>query len=144
MSKFVVDANVAIKWILPEIYSWEALELLQNEENQLLVPDFFFSECGNILWKRVRRGEIDLITSQQYLNEIIAVNLQIYQSSQLVPLALEIAVRIQQAVYDCVYLALAVQKSCLMVTADERFFNALQGDSLASYLFWIGTSRSYS
>jgi predicted nucleic acid-binding protein len=65
----VVDANVAIKWILPEIYSWEALGLLQNEENQLLVPDFFFSECGNILWKRVRRGEIDLITSQQYLKK---------------------------------------------------------------------------
>ncbi|ODV37658.1 hypothetical protein BFG60_2903 [Microcystis aeruginosa NIES-98] len=47
-------------------------------------------------------------------------------------------------VYDCVYLALAVQKSCQMVTADERFFNALQGDSLGSYLFWLGTSRNYS
>ena len=137
MRKFVVDANVAIKWVLPEIYSQLALQLLENEENKLLVPDFFFSEIGNILWKRVRSREINLITSQKYFNEILAVNLQIYQSIQLVPLALDIAVGIQQAVYDCVYLALAVQESCQMVTADERFFNALQGDSLASYLCWV-------
>jgi len=56
----------------------------------------------------------------------------------------QIAVRIQQVVYDCVYLALAVNKSCQVVTANERFFNALQGDSLGSYLFWLGTSRNYS
>ncbi|CCI04142.1 hypothetical protein MICAC_5430003 [Microcystis aeruginosa PCC 9443] len=56
----------------------------------------------------------------------------------------QIAVRIQQVVYNYVYLALAVHKSCQMVTADERFFNALQGDSLGSYLFWLGTSRNYS
>ena len=56
----------------------------------------------------------------------------------------QIAVRIQQVVYNCVYLALAVNKSCQVVTANERFFNALQGDSLGSYLFWLGTSRNYS
>ncbi|MDR9404589.1 MAG: type II toxin-antitoxin system VapC family toxin [Halothece sp. Uz-M2-17] len=43
MIQYVVDANVAIKWILPEIYSQAALRL-RNPNYQLLVPDFFFPE----------------------------------------------------------------------------------------------------
>ena len=57
MSKIVVDANVAIKLVLPEIYSSAALKL-RNINYELLVPDFFFPEIGNILWKRVRRSEM--------------------------------------------------------------------------------------
>ena len=137
MTKFVIDANVAIKWLFPEVHHQDALRLLDQQNNELFVPDFFFSEIGNILWKKVRRGEIDLKTSQEHFQDILAVDFQIYSSNILVPFALEIAVRTQQAVYDCVYLALAVQKNCQMVTADERFLNSLQGDSLASYLCWV-------
>ena len=41
MTQFVVDANVAIKWVLPEIHSEIALKLL-DDDNELLVPDFFW------------------------------------------------------------------------------------------------------
>ncbi|MFM6136372.1 MAG: type II toxin-antitoxin system VapC family toxin, partial [Sphaerospermopsis kisseleviana] len=107
MIKFVVDANVGIKWVLPEIHSQAALRL--NKPNyQLLVPDFFFPEITNILWKRVRRGEMTLDEAQNDLESLLELPLQICLSSPLMPMALEIAVRVQQAVYDCVYLALAV------------------------------------
>lgn len=136
MTQFVVDANVAIKWVLPEIHSDAAL-LLLNDSYTLLVPDFFFPEIGNILWKRVRRGETTLEDAQDNLGTLMTVPLEICPSFPLIPLALEIAVRIQQAVYDCVYLALAVSNNCQMVTADERFFNALQSDPLISHLCWV-------
>jgi predicted nucleic acid-binding protein len=68
---------------------------------------------------------------------LLELPLQICLSSPLMPIALEIAVRVQQAVYDCIYLALAVNNDCKMVTADERFCNALSNDKLFSYLFWI-------
>ena len=58
-------------------------------------------------------------------------------SFPVMPLALETAVRVEQAVYDCVYLALAVTNQCQMVTADERFYNALQSDALATHLCWV-------
>jgi predicted nucleic acid-binding protein len=136
LTKFVVDANVGIKWVLPEIYSEAALRL--NKPNcQLLVPDFFFPEIGNILWKRVRRREMTLDDAQNDLESLLELPLQICLSSTLMPMALEIAVRVQQAVYDCVYLALAVNNDCKMVTADERFYNALSNDQLFSYLCWI-------
>ncbi|MGK7877389.1 MAG: type II toxin-antitoxin system VapC family toxin [Xenococcaceae cyanobacterium] len=108
MGKFVVDANVAIKWVIPEIYTDIALRLLDDDDNILLVSDFFFPEIGNILWKRVRRGEATLEQAQETLNELRGVNLQIRSSFPLMTMALEIAVSVQQAVYDCVYLALAV------------------------------------
>lgn len=136
MTQFVVDANVGIKWVVPEIHSEAALRL-RNIDYHLLVPDFFFPEIGNILWKRVRRGETTLEYAQEDLAALMGLGLEIHQSLPLMPQALEIAVRIEQAVYDCVYLALAVTQGCQMVTADERFFNALQSDSLASHLCWV-------
>ena len=136
MTQLVVDANVAIKWVLAEIHTDSALRLLNNDYT-LLVPDFFFPEIGNILWKRVRRGEMTLQEAQENLNELSLVNFQICPSFPVMPLALETAVRVQQAVYDCVYLALAVTNQCQMVTADERFYNALQSDALATHLCWV-------
>jgi len=136
LKKFVVDANVAVKWVLPEIHS-EAASRLLNSDHTLLVPDFFFSEIGNIFWKQVRFGTNTLEEAELNFNQIAITPIQTYQSKLLIPSALEIAVRVQQAVYDCVYLALAVNQGCQMVTADKRFINALQGDDLATYLCWV-------
>lgn len=136
MTKFVVDANVAIKWVLSEIHSEAALRLL-DDAYELLVPDFFFPEIGNILWKRVRRGETTLELAQQDLNVLRGGDLQICPSFPLMPSALEIAARVDQAVYDCVYLALAVTNHCQMVTADERFYNALLSDVHKDRLMWV-------
>jgi predicted nucleic acid-binding protein len=136
VTSFVVDANVAIKWVLTEIYTDNASRLLSNSYT-LFVPDFFFSEIGNILWKQVRFKLLTPEEAQWSYHQIVITPLQIYQSQLLVPLGLDIAIRTQQAVYDCVYLALAVQQKCQMVTADERFFNSLRSDSLAPYLCWV-------
>jgi len=136
LTQFVVDANVAIKWVVPEIHSAAALRL-RNHNYTLLVPDFFFPEIGNILWKRVRRGETTLEDAQEDLGALMGLGLQIITSLPLMPQAIEVAVRIQQAVYDCVYLTLAVTHGCQMVTADQRFFNALQNDPLVAYLCWV-------
>ena len=136
MTKFVVDANVAIKWVLTEIHSDAALRL-RNSDSEMLVPDFFFPEIGNIFWKRVRRGEMTLDEAKNDLEALLSLPLYICPSLPLMPMALEIAVRVQQAVYDCVYLTLAVTNDCQMITADERFYNALSGDILFSYLCWV-------
>lgn len=132
----MVDANVGIKWVLSEVHSEAALRLL-DDDHELFVPDFFFPEIGNILWKRIRRGKMTLELAQNDLSVLMGGDLQICPSEPLMPMALEIAARVDQAVYDCVYLALAVTNSCQMVTADERFYNALSRDALSSHLMWV-------
>ncbi len=136
MTKFVVDANVAVKWVLPEIHS-EAASRLLNNFYTLLVPDFFFSEIGNIFWKQVRFRSLTIEEAQFNLNQIAITSLEIHQSKYLISSALEIAVQVQQAVYDCVYLTLAVRQKCQMVTADKRFINAMKGSPLTAYLCWV-------
>jgi len=139
VAKFVIDANVAIKWVLPEIYSDRALSLLDNEQDEFLVPDFFFSEITNILWKRTQRGELTLESAAEKLSEIKQVDFAIFASFDLVSQALATSVQIHQAVYDCVYLTLAVNNRCQMITADERFINALGQNSNIDCVVWLGT-----
>ena len=62
MTQFVIDASVAAKWFLPpagEPLADEALRLLAGYADgrfRFVVPDLFWAECGNILWKAVRQG----------------------------------------------------------------------------------------
>jgi len=53
--RLVVDASVAIKWVMEEPGTAEALVLRRY---RLMAPDLLIAECANILWKKVRRREI--------------------------------------------------------------------------------------
>jgi predicted nucleic acid-binding protein len=130
MTCYVVDASVGIKWFVPEVHSKLAQQLL-SEENLLLVPDLFFPEIGNILWKRVRRGEDSPENARQTLIEFNNVPLEIYDSQPLTPAALEIAMQTDRTLYDSLYLALAVLRQCSMVTADSKLLNALANTDFA-------------
>ena len=141
MSRYVVDASVGIKWFVPEIHSDAARQLL-TEDNILLVPDLFFPEIGNILWKRVRRGEDTPEAVRQALAEFSTVPLEVYDSQPLTPAALEIALQNDRTVYDSLYLALAVLNQCPMVTADLKLFNALASGSFANNITWVEALQS--
>lgn len=67
MKFVVVDASVVAKWYVPEIHTISALKLLDGTFG-LCAPDLLPSELGNILWKKVQRGEI----GQERAEEIIA------------------------------------------------------------------------
>ena len=53
----------------------------------------------------------------------------IYPSIALFPRAFAIASQIRVSVYDAIYLALAEQENCPLVTADIKLINAAQGFS---------------
>ena len=136
MSRFVVDASVALKWFLPEIHDAHARRLLGGGHT-LIVPDLLFPEVGNILWKRVRSGDIDEGEADTILQTLGGLPLVVYPSWPLVTVALTIGCQAGRTVYDSLYLALAIQEKAPMVTADEKFYNALQASPLAASLLWV-------
>jgi predicted nucleic acid-binding protein len=136
VSDFVVDASVAVKWFLPEIHATAALRLI-HQDNALLVPDLLFSEIGNVLLKRVQRGQATIGAAGAVLGALAAVPLQVHPSQALVPLAFEIACRSRRSVYDSTYLAVAVLRHCPLVTADRRLYDSLQAGSFAPLVVWI-------
>jgi predicted nucleic acid-binding protein len=64
----VVDASVAVKWILPEEDTERALRLqesYQDEEIDLISPYLVVSEVANVVWKRQRRGDFSAAVAQR-------------------------------------------------------------------------------
>jgi predicted nucleic acid-binding protein len=139
VSLFVVDASVAIKWFLPENHSEAALRLL-TQPHTLHAPDLIFSEFGNVLWKRVRRNEISKEEADAVLEGLLTLNLQVQPSQALIPLALEIAYRENRTVYDSLYLAAAIALQSSLITADARFFRALNKGPFSAHLLWVENS----
>jgi len=134
VTRFVVDASIAIKWFLPEIHSADALRLLRTEYS-LLAPDLLWAEVGNILWKRRRRNEVSNETASAILQDLRRLPLQIRPCETLAETAWSIATHRDRSFYDSLYLALGNQEECPMVTADGKLFNALGGP--ASGLLWV-------
>jgi predicted nucleic acid-binding protein len=131
LSGIVVDASVAVKWFVPEALSDEAASLL-DDPVELLAPDLLYSEAGNILWKKVARGEIEERDARDILAALVRVPLSVVPSSALVEGALEIALARRRTVYDGLYVALAVARDAVLVTADDRLVEALREGPLAS------------
>ena len=131
MSLFVVDASVAAKWFLPadgETLADEALQLLRRYTAgriRLTVPDIFWAEFANILWKAVRRGRWTKASADAALAAMKERNLPTVPSFDLLHEAFAIANAFDRSVYDSLYVALAVNSKAELLTADERLAHAL-------------------
>ncbi|PYN27220.1 MAG: PIN domain nuclease [Candidatus Rokuibacteriota bacterium] len=136
MSDFVVDASVAVKWLMTEPHEAVAGRLLHGGHD-LLVPDLVFVEVANALRKRVMRGETTVAMATEALQTLGSLPLQVHPSQPLLPLAVELAARFGRSVYDSLYLAVAMIRHCPLVTADRRLYDALAAGALRSHLLWV-------
>jgi predicted nucleic acid-binding protein len=131
----VVDANVVAKWNFPEEHSQAARRLLRGRD--LCVPDLLWAEFGNIVWKKWRRQEITAEEGRSIVQDLRKYTFRVFVSDRLRIGAWEIASRFNRSFYDSLYLALAIQEDCPLVTADHKLYNALLGTSLATRLVWV-------
>ena len=132
MSLYIVDSSVVIKWYSPEALSAEAIRV-RDGSVPLCAPDFVTVEVASICWKKIRRGVMtraiaDTIQSNFDKYTVVAR----HSTVPLVAPAFDIADQTGRSVYDCLYLALAVQLGGTMVTADDKLVNALAGTAWAA------------
>jgi predicted nucleic acid-binding protein len=128
--KYVLDASVAVSWVLPETNSPKAVRLrneFRNHLHELIAPDIFPGEVANGLTRAERKK---IIQPPQGTKRFVAVmrfvpDLHLYLP--LLPKAFAISSAMRVAVYDCLYVALAEQEGCELVTADEKLVNSLKG-----------------
>jgi predicted nucleic acid-binding protein len=136
--RYVIDASVAVKWLLPEEYSEQAESLLV-ESSTFSAPDLLFAEVGNSLWKRVRGRELTQEAGREALLRLLEIEILVTPASLLLDNAFELACEHDRTVYDSIYLALAVEERASFVTGDKRLYNAMHRTSLANRIVWVGS-----
>jgi predicted nucleic acid-binding protein len=119
----VVDASVAIKWVLPETGSERAVAI-RAQNDDLIAPSLVYAEIGNAIWRAVLRGDVSAQDAHTDLAIAIAHYRRLVALDELADMALALAVRLRHPVYDCLYLALAQRERCALITADRRLLNA--------------------
>lgn len=119
MTTWVVDASVAIKWVVDEPGTEEALLLRRH---RLVAPDLLVPECANILWKKVRRGELSDAEAMLAARLLQRAEVELEPMRGLLEPATKLAIALDHPAYDCLYLALAEALSCALVTADEQLY----------------------
>lgn len=87
-------------------------------------------EFGNIIWKKARRNELTEAEAGRVIRAFGNLNIIFHSHKSLLKAAYLGASLPGQTVYDWTYLALAVSLSRRFVTADERFYKALENTKL--------------
>ena len=123
MRTLVVDASIAVKWVVEEEGTAQALRLLKR--SRLIAPELLLAECANILWKKVRRDELSNEEALLAARLLQSADLELASTRSLMEPATRIAIELDHPAYDCVYLALAAERDCPFVTADERLLGKL-------------------
>jgi predicted nucleic acid-binding protein len=125
----VLDSSLALKWVMPEPDSHKAIRMRDeycNGIHELVSPDIFPTEIANALASAERQGRIQKGQAAIFLNDVLSAAPIIFQSPPLLIRAIEISIATKQAVYDCLYLALAERENCEMITADDAFARRLR------------------
>ena len=129
--RFVIDASVGVKWVVPEPDSDGALALLaagMREEAHFIAPDVFLPEVTNALRKHVHlTGKLTHDEARGSLEDIMRTLPDLTPSVVLAAQALELALEFEHPAQDCLYVALAIQQSCAVVTADQGMLRKFAG-----------------
>jgi predicted nucleic acid-binding protein len=119
----VVDASVAVKWVLPEPDSDRAAALRKSEDD-IIAPSLVIAEIGNALWKSALRGDIGTAEASEALQLAVSHFARIVPLDDLAVRATELAIDLRHPIYDCFYLALAERERVPIVSADSKLLAA--------------------
>jgi predicted nucleic acid-binding protein len=121
-SGVVVDASVAVKWVVDEPDSEAAAALLERPI-RWIAPRLMLIEAAAALRRKVVQREIRVTSAAASLGTLLDAVLEgairLADDEQLVDTALLLALELNHKLPDCVYLALAEREGCSLCTADR-------------------------
>lgn len=123
-TRIVVDASVAIKWIVPEQDTEAARDVVARHEP--IAPQLIYAECTNILWKKVGRSEMTSEQAFAALDLIETYGIETSSMQALASTALDLSFALDHPAYDCFYVALSFIEECDFITADDKLYRKVQ------------------
>jgi predicted nucleic acid-binding protein len=119
----VLDASVAVKWVLPEDGSEQAAAI-RGQDDDLIAPSLVCAEIGSAIWRAAVRGDVPAAEAFRTLRLAMSHYQRVIPLEELANRAIEMAIRLRHPIYDCFYLALAEREDSTLVTADGRLIAA--------------------
>lgn len=132
--KYVLDSNVAAKWLLREPDSAKACHLrgdYRQSIHELIAPDVLPVEVGHALTRAERQGRISQSDSLNLWLDMMMTAPRFFAYLALMPRALALSSQARIGVYDCLYVALAENEQCPVVTADQRLLSTFPSHTIA-------------
>lgn len=130
----IVDASVGVKLFLNEDLSAAAdrlfARLTAEPAARFYVPDLFYVECTNILWKYVRRFGYPPENAVRDVADLCALALVTVSTADLIEPALDMALAYDITAYDACYVALAQQLGLPLITVDGALARKLNGSGV--------------
>lgn len=128
MSRYVIDANVAVKWFLPlraeEIHLEQALHLLNLfsiGEVDCYQPPHFRTEVMGVI-TRLRPEQ-----TQATLVDLLNMDFKFIETPNVYTTACDLAIELKHHLFDTLYHAVALHTpGAQFVTADEAYYRKAQ------------------
>jgi predicted nucleic acid-binding protein len=136
--KCVVDASVGIKKFIIEPLTPKVDQLfahLDDPNVRLYIPDLFYVECTNILWKYIRSGLYDSAEAQANLADLKLLRFTPTPTADLIREALSLSIAHGISAYDACYVALSQRNNVPLLTQDQRLANTLKNADFDVQLF---------
>jgi predicted nucleic acid-binding protein len=134
----VVDTSVCIKYFISDPLTPKVNQLFDhfaNPQAEIFVPDLFYIECANALWKYVRAKMYTVAEVQVDLATLKAFPLRVVSTAELMVDAVTIGLTYGITAYDASYVALSQQVGATLLTLDGKLMRALStfSDDVCSF-----------
>lgn len=139
-SLICVDANVVLWSLVPSPLSDKAEELLEEAsagQMTLIAPALLAFEVASVLRRLVYLRALTSEEGEEAFTTFLRIPIRLSQRKGIIPLAWQLAKQLNRPrVYYASYLAVAQMYECVLWTADEKLYNAVE--TKLSWVKWLG------
>lgn len=121
----VVDASIAVRWFVAEPGVEAAVRLIEDDLT-LLAPDIMPIEAANAWWRKMRLDEMSERDFLDSVNSLERIGFALAPALALLKPAVELSRKFAHPVLDCLYLALALERSAALATVDAKLARVAQ------------------
>jgi predicted nucleic acid-binding protein len=122
-TRTVLDASIAIRWLVEEKGSELARALLESSTSWI-APRLLLTETAAALRRKVVDSELSTGQATRVLGSILtpvaASEIRLHREETFVVEALELALFLRHKLPDCIYLTLAEREGAALATADRK------------------------
>ena len=117
----VIDTMVFVYALLRVESKYEQALVVLAEAEQIIVPDSFFAELGNVVWQWIVFRQLPINIGLDVLHDAEELVTKVIPVTSILDCALRLAVEKNYSLYDTVFVAAAIQEQVQVITFDRKF-----------------------